>query len=55
MVKNIPADRNRIKVPLALTPQVKPGQTGINVTGKATHQGHEVTASAPPVMLVIKK
>jgi hypothetical protein len=55
MVKNIPADRNRIKVPLTLTPQVKPGQAGITITGKATHQGHDVTASAPPVMLVIKK
>ena len=55
MLKNLPANQNEIKIPLTLTPQVKPGQAALTITGKSSHQGQQVTASAPPVMLVIKK
>ncbi len=55
MLKNIPANQNEIKLALTLTPQAKIGNTAITVTGKSKHQNHEVTATSPPVTLVIKK
>ncbi|HEY7329256.1 MAG TPA: PPC domain-containing protein [Gemmataceae bacterium] len=55
MMKNIPANQNDIKLTLTLTPQAKVGNAAITVTGKAKHQDREVTATAPPVTLVIKK
>jgi hypothetical protein len=55
MLKNVPANQNEIKILLTLTPQAKLGQSALTITGKASHQGQEMTASAPPVMLVIKK
>src|SRR5262249_10241651 len=55
MLKNISANQNDIKLTLTLTPQAKVGQAAVTITGKAKHQDQEVTASAPPVMLVIKK
>jgi hypothetical protein len=38
-----------------LTPQAKIGDAAVTITGKVNHQGIEMTASAPPVTLVIKK
>ncbi len=55
MMKNIPANQNEVKLTLTLTPQAKIGNAAITVTGKAKHQDRDVTAIAPPVMLVIKK
>jgi hypothetical protein len=55
MMKNIPANQNEIKLTLTLAPEAKVGNAAITVTGKAKHQDREVTASAPPVTLVIKK
>jgi hypothetical protein len=55
MLKSLPANQNEIKVPLTLTPQAKLGQANVIITGKANHQGHEVSASAAGVPLVIKK
>jgi hypothetical protein len=55
MLKNIPANQNEIKATLTLTPQAKVGQTPLTIIGKAKHQGRDVTATAPPVTLVIKK
>ncbi len=55
MLKSIPEKQNEVKVTLTLTPQAKIGQAAITITGKAKHQGREVTAVAPPVMLIIKK
>jgi hypothetical protein len=55
MLKNIPANRSEIQLALTLTPQAKVGNTAITVIGKAKSQDREVTATAPPVTLVIKK
>ncbi len=55
MLKNIPANQNEIKISLTLTPQTKVGQAAVTITGKGKHQGRDVTATGPPVMLVIKK
>lgn len=55
MLKNIPANQNEIKLPLTLTPKAKLGKAPVTVTGKSKHQGREVTATAPPVTLEIKK
>ncbi len=54
-LRNIPANQNESKLTLTLTPQAKVGQTAVTITGKANHQGREVTATAPPVTLVIRK
>jgi hypothetical protein len=55
MLKNIPANQKEIKATLTLTPKAKVGQAAVTLTGKAKHQGRDVTATAPPVTLVIKK
>ena len=55
MLKNIPANQNEVKVPLTLTPQAKVGQAALVITGKAKHQGRDVSAPAPAVTLMIKK
>jgi hypothetical protein len=55
MLTNIPANQNEAKLTLTLTPQAKVGQTAVTITGKAKHQGHEATAAAAPVTLVIQK
>ncbi len=55
MLKNIPANQNETQAMLTLTPQAKIGQAAIIITGKAKHQGRDVTNDAPPVMLIIKK
>jgi hypothetical protein len=55
MLKNIPTNQNEIKITLTLTPQTKVGQAAVTITGKGKHQGRDVTATAPPVTLVIKK
>jgi hypothetical protein len=55
MLKNIPANQNEMKVPLTLAPQAKVGQAALTITGKAKHQGQDVTAAAAAVNLVIKK
>ncbi len=52
---NIPANQNGAKLTLTLTPQAKVGQSAVTITGKAKHQGHEATATAPLVTLEIKK
>jgi hypothetical protein len=54
MFKNIPANQNEVKVPLNLAPTAKVGQVTLTITGKAKHQGGDVTAAAT-VPLVIKK
>lgn len=54
-LKNIPAKQNEIKLMLMLTPKAKIGKAAVTLTGKAKHQGRDVTASAPPVMLTINK
>jgi hypothetical protein len=55
MLKNIPANQNEVKIPLTLPPTTKPGQAALVITGKAKHQGRDVTSPAPAVNLVIKK
>ena len=55
MLKNIPANQNEIKLTLALTPQTKVGQAAVTISGNGKHQGRDVTATAPLVMMVIKK
>jgi hypothetical protein len=55
MVKNIPANQNEIKLTLTLTSQAKVGNAAVIVTGKAKHQDRDVTATAAPVTLTIKK
>jgi hypothetical protein len=55
MLKNIPANQNEIKLTTTLTPQAKIGQAAIVVTGKSKHHDSEVSTSAPPATLVIKK
>jgi hypothetical protein len=54
-LKNIPANQNEVKVQLNLADNTKIGQASITITGKAKHQGGEVTAAAPAVPLVVKK
>jgi hypothetical protein len=44
-----------VKVTLTLTPQAKVGQAALTITGKAKHQGKDVTATAAAVNLVVKK
>jgi hypothetical protein len=55
MMKNVPANQNEVKVTLTLAPQAKVGKAAITLTGKAKHQGRDVTATAAPVTLTIKK
>lgn len=55
MLKPIPANQSEVKLTLTLTPQVKVGQANLIVTGKAKHQGRDVTSATPVVPLVIKK
>jgi hypothetical protein len=54
MLKNIPANQKEIKVQVNLTPQAKIGNAAIAITGKAKHQGGDVTATTM-VPLVVKK
>jgi hypothetical protein len=54
-LKNIPANQNEVKVQLNLAANAKIGQASVTITGKAKHQGGDVTATAPAVPLVIKK
>jgi hypothetical protein len=55
MLKNIPANQNEVKLMLTLTPQAKDGKAALTLTGKAKHQDRDVTATAPPVTLMVKK
>ena len=55
MLKPIPANQSEVKLTLTLTPQTKVGQANLIVTGKAKHQGRDVTSATPVVPLVIKK
>jgi hypothetical protein len=54
-LKNIPANQNEVKVQLNVAAAAKVGQFPILISGKAKHQGRDVTATAPPLPLVIKK
>jgi hypothetical protein len=55
MLKNIPANMNEVKVQLNVAANAMPGQSPVIITGKAKHQNHDFTVSAPPANLVIKK
>ncbi len=54
-LKNIPAKQNEIAVPLTLTAKAKLGSAALLLTGKAKHQGRDITATTPAVTLTIKK
>ncbi|HWG43566.1 MAG TPA: PPC domain-containing protein [Gemmataceae bacterium] len=54
-LKNIPANQNEIKVPLTLTPKAKIGKAALLITGKAKHQGRDISTTTPAVPLTIKK
>ena len=54
-LKNIPANQKEIKLTLTLTPKAKVGKAAVTLTGKAKHQGRDVTAAAAPVTLTIIK
>ena len=54
-LKNVPAGQNTAQGQLDIAAAVKPGQYTITVTGKAKHQGRDVSVNAAPVPLVLKK
>jgi hypothetical protein len=55
MLKNVPANQNEIKAEVALAANAPVGQFPVTITGKAKHQGRDVSVNAPAVPLVIKK
>ena len=55
ILKNIPVNRNEVKVQLNVAANALPGTSPIVVNGKAKHQNKDFSVNAPPVNLVLTK
>ena len=54
-LKTIPAGQNEAKGTITAAAAAAPATVTLTVTGKAKHDGKDITANAPPVPLAVKK